>query len=1494
MKLKLTYRRPSGPDVDVVVTTEATASIGDLARELIRRDPRPGERQRAAKDATLAVSPPGVERFVPLDARALVGEAALASGYHVKVSTSDPKAREDRSGRATLTVVSGVQAGQRFSLGTGGTVIGRSEADVVLDDPFVSKRHARVDVAEDGGVEVVDLNSANGIVVEGVVVTRIKVGSEQTFELGETMLRVTTHGTAGGASGTIVAGAVPFHRSPRVEVRYPHREHARPLAPKEADQQPFAWLMLIGPVAMGGAMFAITRSPISLMIVAMAPFMMFASHTQSRQRSKRQLAVEVERFEAQIEELSTALATERPLEQQVRQWEVPPVSALRESAAARDSLLWTRRAEHWTSLFVRLGVATLPSRNVVAAPAAAEDGLPEYTTRVADLEAEYRWIPDVPVLEDLRLSGALGLVGPQPARDDAARSVLVQLAALHSPADLVITAIIGDEETADFSWLAWLPHTGSAQSPVVGSHLADSGPAAAGLLAQLEAVIEARTRSADADADHKGPLPSRLRASSAGGELDKGDDGPEESFPGPVVVVLLSASAAVDRSRLVQLSERAARVGVVPIWIAQHVGDLPAVARTFVDVTPGLSAATAHFVRHGTTVTPLDVEGVSAPEALAFAHALAPLADSGAVLVDSSDLPQQVALLTLLGDELAESAEAVVDRWQQNLSMHDRSGTPSRRRRAGTLRAIVGQGAQDALHLDLRTHGPHALVGGTTGSGKSEFLQAWVLAMAAEYSPDRVTFLFVDYKGGAAFADCVNLPHCVGLVTDLSPHLVRRALTSLRAELHHREHLLNSKKAKDLLELEKRGDPDSPPALILVIDEFAALAGEVPEFVDGVVDIAQRGRSLGIHLIMATQRPAGVIKDNLRANTNLRVALRMADESDSTDVIGNPDAAAFDPTLPGRGVAKVGPGRLVPFQSAYAGGHTHGVEVRPAVEVRPLGFGVDAPWEATDDVAADAGRDDLGPTDQKRLVATITRAWRLAELPEPRRPWLDELSSAYDLSLLQPRTDTALVLGVADLPHQQTQQTMFFEPDVDGNLAVYGTSGAGKSVLLRTLAVSAGVTPRGGPVHVYCLDFAAGGLAMLEPLVHVGAVISGDDTERVARLLRTLRELAERRAREFPAVHAGNIVDFRANADRPDEPRILLLLDGFPAFRDQWEVGAGRAEWYDAFEQLLKEGRGLGIHVAFTADRPAGVPGAVSAATPRRVVMRLADQSMYLALGVDGDVLSASSPAGRVLLDDRETQIAILGGSGTVTDQAVAISAFAEAQGRRGVTPASPIGALPTEVRLDDLPDRAPDGRPVLGISDLDLQPVGFTPTGTFLLAGGPQSGRSTALAALARSLRRWDEDVYLVYLGTKRSPLPGMLEWDVAATAPQDVVDVARQQIAKIESDDGDKVVVVVEALNEIAVSPVDSALVDLFKAIKRSTHLVIAEAETSGWVSSFPVYSEIKGGRRGLVLQPDTTEGDTLLRTTFPRVRRAEFPQGRGLWAEAGRVSAVQVPLA
>ena len=337
--------------------------------------------------------------------------------------------------------------------------------------------------------------------------------------------------------------------------------------------------------------------------------------------------------------------------------------------------------------------------------------------------------------------------------------------------------------------------------------------------------------------------------------------------------------------------------------------------------TTPAQGSTVGEVRRGKHNFPVACESIDVAAAKQIALLLAPVVDVGAAIEDETDLPRTVSYLSITGTELATDPAMISRAVDREQSVSARKGTPPRRRgRPATLRALVGSTGSDDFYLDLREQGPHALVGGTTGSGKSEFLQSWVLGMATAHSPDRVTFLLVDYKGGAAFADCVALPHTVGLVTDLSPHLVRRALTSLRAELRRREMLLNVKHAKDLASLEQSGDPDTPPSLVIVVDEFAALAAEVPEFVDGVIDVAARGRSLGLHLILATQRPAGVIKDNLRANTNLRIALRVNDIDDSLDVVEDPMAAHFPPELPGRAVAKTGPGRLTTFQAAYVGG----------------------------------------------------------------------------------------------------------------------------------------------------------------------------------------------------------------------------------------------------------------------------------------------------------------------------------------------------------------------------------------------------------------------------------------------------------------------------------------------------------------------------------------------------------------------------------------------
>lgn len=1492
MRLKLTLKRPSGVSDDIVVTADAAASISDVAATIARLDPKSAGAPDPHRILTLHATLPGQDEALLLPPDAPLGEAWIGSGATVSLADAGVYYQPVASGKAptiaTLTVVGGPDAGKEFALRTGSAVLGREEGcDIVLHDPLVSKRHVRFEVSSI--VEVIDLGSANGVVVDGGIVTRLRIEKSETLLIGDSEVTITVAESAQLTGVVPKAGPILFNRSPKVERRYGGQEFAGPAVPAEKQDQPFPLLAMIAPVLMGGAMFYISGNASSLLFCAMSPVMLIGNFATGKSREKRRLKKAIGKFDTHLSSLTAQLEEERIKELELRINESPSTEDAFAHAISRGPLLWTRRPEHWSFLNVRIGIGTMASRNIVTTAPKGEM-LPEFQSRLDTVVEENRMIAGVPIIDNLFDSGALGIAGPTMATVGSVNSVLVQVTSLHSPAELVVAALVSPAWSRELEWLKWMPHTSSPHSPIETSHLADSAASGSQLLSAIEGLVAERL--AGKGAQRRGAMEQEGAALERGAEVGASRTTAGTQSPVPAIVLLISDDVAVDRARLVQLAEQAADAGVYPIWVAASVPALPAVCRTYLHLEEDSALGTVGLVRLGETITEVETEQVDSARALDFARRMAPVIDAGALVADSSDIPRSVSMVTLLGHELLETSDAVIDRWRQNASIHDRTpGAPLVQRRAGKLRAIVGSAGVDPIHLDLRTQGPHALVGGTTGAGKSEFLQAWVLGMAAEYSPDRVTFLFVDYKGGSAFADCVSLPHTVGLVTDLSPHLVRRALTSLRAELQYREHLLNRKKAKDLLELEKRGDPDSPPALVLVIDEFAALVGDVPEFVDGVVDIAQRGRSLGIHLIMATQRPAGVIKDNLRANTNMRIALRMADESDSQDVVGIKDAAHFDPAIPGRGVAKTGPGRLALFQSGYAGGWTSREPERADIEVAELRFGGENRWEDVGASDVDENRD-LGPTDQQRLVSSIVKATGDAGIPDPRRPWLDELARLYDLGRLPQRTDTDLLLGVSDIAERQQQLPTYFRPDVDGHLSIFGTGGSGKSAVLRTLTAAAAITPRGGPVRVYGLDFGSGSLRMLEALPHVGAIIAGDDSERIIRLFRMLQAELEDRGPRFAAANASNIGEYRTLANRPQEPRILLLIDGFPNFRNDFEIPAGRSIWYDVFKDILSDGRQLGIHVALTADRAGAVPASIGSSIQRKVVLRLADDG-YGMLDVPSDILSAKSPAGRAIVDGFETQIAILGGSASVSEQATATKSLAEAMIRAGVAQVPGIGSLPKEYPLAELPDSI-RSEPVLGISDLDLGPLGFDPVGTFLLAGPPASGRSNALHALALSMQRFDPDARLYYLGNARSPLSQAVAWTDSATSVDAVAALAKDLAAAVsDADTEGRIVVIVESIGDFLQTPADSAIVELARAAKRSDHLVIAEAEMSSWGSSWPLLGEFKNGRRGFLLQPETVEGDIILKTPLPRINKSEFPPGRGMYIAKGKSARVQLPL-
>ncbi|WP_430646107.1 FtsK/SpoIIIE domain-containing protein [Agromyces sp. GXS1127] len=491
------------------------------------------------------------------------------------------------------------------------------------------------------------------------------------------------------------------------------------------------------------------------------------------------------------------------------------------------------------------------------------------------------------------------------------------------------------------------------------------------------------------------------------------------SGPGTGVLRVVDATGTGGPARRAPQPDRG-RAGVgdaeVLFAVAETRIGLPPGIRTVVEVATPRVAAVRGQVGEAAAVRP---ELVSAAEARVAAERLARIARSLGLGADARP-PDSIALSDLLDEPLGP------------LDPSDRS----------TLAVAVGSDGRGPVEIDL-VAGPHALVAGTSGSGKSELLVAWIAALAARRPPDRVAFLLVDFKGGAAFEPVRRLPHVAGLVTDLDEAEAERAVASIRAELRHRERVLAGVGVRGIGEL-----PDDVvlPRLVVVVDEYQAMIERFAELGAVIADVAARGRSLGVHLVLAAQRPNGVVREQVSANCGIRLSLRVLDRSDSVAVIGSELAAGLDPDRPGRAVVDRGDGCLVEFQSALASRTTI-----DAVALRHAGA---PPPRRTwlDPLPARIGLEDL-----RAVLATPTSAAGRASMPDVDTSHEGRTGRGAEI-----------VLGAVDEPEHQRRSAVRWDPAVDGPLLVLGAPGSGRSALLE--AVAAQVGRRDGARAVLRLD----------------------------------------------------------------------------------------------------------------------------------------------------------------------------------------------------------------------------------------------------------------------------------------------------------------------------------------------------------------------------------------------------------------------------------------
>ena len=895
------------------------------------------------------------------------------------------------------------------------------------------------------------------------------------------------------------------------------------------------------------------------------------------------------------------------------------------------------------------------------------------------------------------------------------------------------------------------------------------------------------------------------------------------------------------------------------VWLAGRALDLPAACTVIASLDERMDRLEVVEVATGVARADVAADGVSAEWAEEVARLLAPVRDTGA-REHAAAIPGRVSLLELLGMPDPTPA-AVAERWSAD----------------GARAAPIGTGAGGPFDVDVaRGDGLRMVLAGMPGSGKSELLQALIASLAVTYPPTRLAFLLVDYKGGAAFRDCLELPHTAGIVTDLDAGLADRARISLLAELRRREALLQAAGARNLPELVAKRPDEAPPALVIVVDEFATLARELPAFVDTIVDVAQRGRSLGLHLVLATQRPRGAVSDAIRANTNLRIAMRVADAGESHDVIEAPDAAAIPAELPGRAIALTGRAadgtpELTRFQGGYAGGTTSGILDASAVTVRALDDDADGRGGVRVVTAVGSVR----PTDLQTVVVAAREAAARLQLTGPAAPWLPPLDTRCDLDDLPPAGPARAVIGVVDDPARQAQDALVVDLEQEGSVLIYGTSGSGKTALLRAIGCSlaAGTSPR--DLELYGLDFASRGLLALEDLPHCGSVIGADDPERVLRLIATLQRAMDARRRQTAEGGA-----------RPGErglPRIVLLLDGYANFAAAFErVDFGAP--VQALVRLVADGRSLGLHVVMTADRRADVPGSLAGVVPTRLVLRMASDDEYAALGLprtrnaDRDL-----PPGRGFAPDgREFQAAWV-----APDEIPGRARRLQAE-HPGLA-APPVGTLPVAVDRRRLPDPQQPLRAVVGIDDALLAPAELDLAESHALVAGPhRSGMSTALATIALSLRRGDPQLSLYLLAPRRSPLHELDLWTAAATDPE----ACSQLAGRLAAGNEERLVALVDDGLELAEGSASASLEALLRRGRDASVRVVVALDLQGAQRVFGGWvRDLRAERTGLLLQPQGDGDGDLLGVRLPALRGGPAPAGRGFLVQRGALTLIQV---
>lgn len=889
-----------------------------------------------------------------------------------------------------------------------------------------------------------------------------------------------------------------------------------------------------------------------------------------------------------IEKMTAFLETKR-LEDAKELWEAYPSAEDCLSLGEESARLWNRNFSHQDVLYCRLGVGPLPAESQIAVPKArftiAEDPLEQEPAR---LKAEFKTMENAPVGVDLLEHLLIGLTGEG---EETAKRILVQLAANNSSADVKLAVFSGEEDWKRWEFVRWLPHVWRQDRGF--RYLAANALEASELCYELGTVFRAREELAG------GLYPA---GSGAAGQNRGRRDG--RLLP-HFVVVLACPSYLEDEPAAKYLLNPCREHGLTVLYLAETEEELPNQCEYIISSRRGQGFQ----ARLGEEKIPISFDPVSAGGMEAFFRRISSVRVKEA---EGSGMPASgITFYELFEVTQAEELD-VKKRWRQNHTYDN-------------MRAPVGKRAGGSVcFLDIheKYHGPHGLVAGTTGSGKSELLQTYILSLAVNYSPEDVNFFLIDFKGGGMANLFGGLPHMAGQISNLSGSQIRRAMISIKSENRRRQRLFEQHQVNNInayTRLYKGGKAGKPVAhLLIIIDEFAELKREEPEFMQELISVAQVGRSLGVHLILATQKPGGIVDDNIWSNTRFRICLRVSDRQDSVDVLHKPDAACL--TGAGRGFLQVGNDEIYEqFQAAWSGAACMAAKKRQtAVMVdrtgRPLA-------ECGKDMKALA----KGGTQLEAVVGYLADAFKEEGMAAPFRLWLPALPERICLNALwsgdaceaiEKGWELTAVLGKLDDPERQAQPVWRVNLAETGHIAVCGGAFSGKSTFLQTLVHSLIVRYPPEQLNLYLLDFGSRMFDAFLQAPQVGGIVHDDEPERLGRFFCMLDGMMEARKKRLSG---GSYSQYRrAQKNEVILPAVLIVLDNYASFREKSDN-----RYEGKLIRLAREGTSLGMLLAVSC------PGFGASQLPNRIAdniksvcaLEMGDRFQY------GEVLRSPAPS---------------------------------------------------------------------------------------------------------------------------------------------------------------------------------------------------------------------------------------------------------------------------